>query len=290
MKTSTFPFSQPTLTVKIIKRYKRFLADVLLPNGETETVHVPNSGSMATCWEPNAIAIISDYGHIKTRKLKYTLQAVKMPDGWIGVNTQNPNKAVEKAILESVYSDFSEYDYLQPEVKISSESRLDLVLWKKDAEVSCFKISKTRQKNIQKTAVLANNGANKSPEIQESHQNYQGHEIQDNKNTEPICFIEIKNVTLLHESNAVSFPDAKTLRGQKHLKDLIELKNAGHRAVILFFIERNSAEWMTVADDIDPDYGKLLRSAISRGVEAIAIKAYVSEEGLILKEQIPIRL
>lgn len=266
MKISNFSFHQPTLTVKIIKRYKRFLADVLLPNGKIETVHVPNSGSMKTCWEENAIAIISDYGHIKTRKLKYTLQAVKMPDGWIGVNTQNPNKAVEKAILECVYSDFSEYDYLQPEVKVSSGSRLDLVLWKKDTEVTCFKMSKNRAKKIVKKVTS------------------------DSKDTEAICFIEIKNVTLMHEENAVSFPDAKTLRGQKHLKELIELKKAGHRAVILFFVERNSADWMTTADSIDPEYGKLLRIAINEGVEAIAIKAYVSEEGLVLKEKIPIRL
>ena len=106
MKTSYYEFAKPILKGKIIKRYKRFLADIRLENGEIETVHVPNSGSMKTCWEANADVILSDFSRIKTRKLPYTLHAVKMPDGWVGVNTQNPNKAIEKAIIENIFKEF----------------------------------------------------------------------------------------------------------------------------------------------------------------------------------------
>lgn len=265
MKHSILKFAKPTIEGKIINRYKRFLADVKLANGEIITVHVPNSGSMKTCWEPNARVILSDFGHIKTRKLRYTLQAVEMADGWVGVNTQNPNKAIEKSIREGVFEDFREYKFVQPEVKINKESRLDLALWKENAHIESFKISEKRRR------VILNS-----------------------KNTnslfEPICFIEIKNVTLKCENNGVSFPDATTTRGQKHLRELIKLKKAGNRAIILFFVERNSAEWVTTSDNVDPEYGKLLRIAMKDGVEAIAVKAQVSEYGIEIYKKLPVKI
>jgi sugar fermentation stimulation protein A len=82
-----FKFPKPLIKGNIIKRYKRFLADVLLPSGEIVTVHVPNSGSMKTCWQQDSQVILSDFSDRLDRKLKYSLQAVLMADGWVGVNT-----------------------------------------------------------------------------------------------------------------------------------------------------------------------------------------------------------
>jgi len=71
---------------------------------------------------------------------------------------------------------------------------------------------------------------------------------------------------------------------------LISLKASGNRAIILFFVERNSAEWVTTANEIDPEYGKLLKDAIKSGVEALAVKAKVSESGLEIYKKLPIKL
>ena len=81
----------------LLKRYKRFLADVRLTNGETLTVHCPTSGSMKGCNLPGAACWISDSNNPK-RKLRYTLEAVCGPHGWIGVHTSRPNGVVKHAL------------------------------------------------------------------------------------------------------------------------------------------------------------------------------------------------
>ncbi|HEY8272748.1 MAG TPA: DNA/RNA nuclease SfsA [Pseudobdellovibrionaceae bacterium] len=78
-------------------------------------------------------------------------------------------------------------------------------------------------------------------------------------------FIEVKNVTLAEEKTAM-FPDAETTRGQKHLQELISLMREGHSAEILFTIQRNDCDKFSSADEIDPEYGRLLREAHKKGL------------------------
>ncbi len=263
-----FKFPRPLVKGHIIKRYKRFLADVLLPSGEMVTAHVPNSGSMKTCWQQDSQVILSDFSDRLDRKLKYTLQAVLMPDGWVGVNTSNPNVAAKNAIMANFVEDLRGYDLLLPEVKISDKSRIDLMLWRHEDQSEAEKFSKRKRNAI---SIPGGQNLAKLP-------------------VSP-CFIEIKNVTLLEENGGISFPDAVTLRGQKHLTELIELKKQGYRAVILFFVERNSAKYMTAAKKIDPVYAKLLNNAVQEhGVEAYAIKVIVRDKGLFFDRLLPIVL
>ncbi len=84
-----------------------------------------------------------------------------------------------------------------------------------------------------------------------------------------LTYIEVKNVSLA-ESGVARFPDAVTTRGQKHLQDLMRLKAEGNGAEIVFVIQRQGCTSFTPADDIDPEYGKLLREAIHAGVIARA--------------------
>ena len=96
---------------------------------------------------------------------------------------------------------------------------------------------------------------------------------------------------MLETDVVISFPDAVTTRGQKHLLELIDLKKQGHRAIILFFVGRNSARYMTTAKDIDPQYDRLLKEAIyEHGVEALAIKVITMDNGLYFASEIEIRL
>ncbi|MGZ3805134.1 MAG: DNA/RNA nuclease SfsA [Pseudobdellovibrionaceae bacterium] len=78
-------------------------------------------------------------------------------------------------------------------------------------------------------------------------------------------FIEVKNVTLA-EGKTAMFPDAETTRGQKHLRELMSLMAAGHTAEILFTVQRNDCDRFSSADEIDPEYGRLLREAYKKGL------------------------
>ena len=90
-------FSKPHQKATLIKRYKRFLADVRLEDGNEITVHCANSGAMTACNEPGRPVIISDSQNPK-RKLQYTWEMIKMGRTWVGVNTANPNQAVAEFV------------------------------------------------------------------------------------------------------------------------------------------------------------------------------------------------
>ena len=81
----------------LIRRYKRFLADVCLENGTTVTAHCPNSGSMKACCEPGRPVYLSFHDNPR-RKLSYTWELIDMPDSLVGVNTQVPNRLTAHAI------------------------------------------------------------------------------------------------------------------------------------------------------------------------------------------------
>lgn len=101
------------------------------------------------------------------------------------------------------------------------------------------------------------------------------------------CFVEIKNVTLVQDSVA-RFPDAVTTRGAKHLNELARLRAEGHRAVILFAVQRDDASAVGPADSIDPVYGQTLRRVVGEGVEALAYRFDVSPEQISLGRALPV--
>jgi sugar fermentation stimulation protein A len=102
--------------------------------------------------------------------------------------------------------------------------------------------------------------------------------------------VEVKNVTLLKGEATACFPDAVTTRGQKHLRELFEAKQQGYRAVIFFLVQRGEATEFSPADDIDPEYGRLLREVVAGGVEALAYKTLVTREENKVTQQIPVLL
>ena len=119
----------------ILKRYKRFLADVRFDGEEEVTVvHVPNTGSMKTCWEPGQRVLCSDENNPK-RKLRYTLQMVHNGESWIMVNTSLTNTLAAEAIEKGVIPELTGHSRLRREVK-TGDSRIDLLLeWEGE---SCY--------------------------------------------------------------------------------------------------------------------------------------------------------
>ena len=103
------------------------------------------------------------------------------------------------------------------------------------------------------------------------------------------CWVEVKNVTLAEDGLAL-FPDAVTVRGQKHLTELMDVVRAGERGVIFFVVQRGDCIAMAPADRIDPRYGALLRESVAAGVDALAYRAEVSPAGVTLVRRLPVIL
>lgn len=111
----------------LVKRYKRFLADVILDDGKTVTAHCPNTGSMQGCCEPGRPVWLSLHDNPR-RKLKYTWEMILMSGSMVGVNTLVPNRLVALTAAENAIPEFSGYVNVQREVKIGNHSRIDLLL------------------------------------------------------------------------------------------------------------------------------------------------------------------
>ena len=103
-----------------------------------------------------------------------------------------------------------------------------------------------------------------------------------------LCYIEAKSVTLV--TNGVGlFPDAPTIRGAKHLRTLETVLEAGHRAAVVFVVQRPDASAFATSDSSDPDLADALRSALAAGVEAYAYNCEVTERSIRLDQALPIR-
>ena len=119
----------------LIKRYKRFMADLKLRNGHLVTAHCPNSGSMLGCSEPGRTVYLTRHNNPK-RRFKYTWEIIEMPTSLVGVNTLIPNKLVKTSILADKIQDLSGFDRVRSEIKYGGNSRIDLLLEK--GESQCF--------------------------------------------------------------------------------------------------------------------------------------------------------
>ena len=95
----------------------------------------------------------------------------------------------------------------------------------------------------------------------------------------PALWVECKNVTLVEDS-AASFPDAVTDRGAKHLQTLMDLKEEGYRAAMLYVVQRPDGRCFRAADYIDPVYAETLEKAVKKGVEVHAVVVHVQRDGI----------
>ncbi len=117
---------------RIVKRYKRFLADVELEDGRLVVAHCTNTGAMSTCWEPGDFVLLEPAAN-PDRKLKYTWIACRREGTWIGVETGLPNKVVAEAARRDALPGLPGLREVRTEVKYGAEnSRVDV--WALDAE------------------------------------------------------------------------------------------------------------------------------------------------------------
>ncbi|NMP27803.1 DNA/RNA nuclease SfsA [Rahnella sp. SAP-1] len=230
-------FSPPLQSATLIKRYKRFLADVVTSDGQQLTLHCANTGAMTGCATPGDTVWYSTSANVK-RKYAHSWELSETQTGdWICVNTLRANQLVREAIEQQAIAELSGYSKLSGEVRYGSEnSRIDLLLQA------------------------------------------------DNR---PDCYIEVKSVTLLQQGRGY-FPDAVTLRGQKHLRELQAMAAQGQRTVLFFAVLHSGIETVTSAHHIDPRYAELLTQVQQQGVEVICYGARLSAEGIWLTKSLPL--
>jgi sugar fermentation stimulation protein A len=233
-------FPTPLIQATLNRRYKRFLADVTLPDGSETTVHVANPGSMLGLVAPGSRVFLSRSENVN-RKLPLSWELVEVDFGsgpeLVGVNTGHPNRLVEEAISAGGVADLIGYGRVRREVKYGKSSRVDFLL---------------------------------------------------EHDGRPSCFVEVKNVHMMRERGRAEFPDSVTARGAKHLDELAAEVRNGARAVMVFLVQIGSAEKVSLARDIDPAYGAAFDRARQAGVEAIALRCRVSEEGIDVVRPVPV--
>jgi sugar fermentation stimulation protein A len=127
-------FDKPLTHGRLIKRYKRFLADVKLDSGEIITAHCTNSGTMKTCLEENAEVYLTPIDDPK-RKTKFTWEMIKINGDWIGINTGNPNKLAFEAVQNGKIDKLKGYTEVKREVKFD-DSRFDVMA--QNEHETCF--------------------------------------------------------------------------------------------------------------------------------------------------------
>lgn len=103
----------------------------------------------------------------------------------------------------------------------------------------------------------------------------------------PDCYVEVKSVTLSRTPGLAEFPDSVTARGTKHLGELAAMAALGHRAVMLYLVQRSDCTQVTLAADIDPAYAAAFARARDAGVEVLALGCGISPEGIMLGAPLP---
>lgn len=102
------------------------------------------------------------------------------------------------------------------------------------------------------------------------------------------CYVEVKNVHMSRQHSLAEFPDSVTERGAKHLAELADMVREGHRAVMVYLIQRGDTDRLAFADDIDPGYVEAFRVAAAAGVEAIALRCHLTPHAIEVETQVPI--
>lgn len=235
-------FETSLIPARLVQRYKRFLADVVLDTGEAVTATCPNTGSMMGLVAPGSRVWLST-SDSPTRKYRHTWEMVEADLGQgphlVGINTNHPNKLVAEAIAGGLVKGATDYPLLRREVKYGKNSRIDILL-------ECA--------------------------------------------TKGLCYVEVKNVHMMRRAGLAEFPDSVTERGAKHLVEMSEMVRAGHRAMMVYLIQRSDAKSLTFAGDVDRKYVEAFKLATAAGVEAIALRCRVTPVEIAVEKAVPIKV
>ncbi len=232
-------FDPPLIPAVLIRRYKRFLADVILPDGREVTVHCANPGRMIGVAQTGAKIWLQPSTNPK-RKLQWSWMLTEVEGGGLsGIDTGLPNRIVGDALRAGQIAEVAAYTGIRAEVPYADRSRVDFLL--------------------------------SEPGL-------------------PDLYLEVKNVHLRRDSTLAEFPDCVTARGTRHLGDLMQMVDRGHRAVMLYVVQRTDCDAVGFAADLDPAYAAKAAEAAAAGVQMIARATQISTAGISLGRALPVIL
>jgi len=266
---SDFIYRYPTLYPgTLVKRYKRFFADVKLDSGEIITAHCPNTGPMKGVYIPGNPVQVSKSDNPK-RKLAYTWEMIQLHDNeptWVGVNTGLPNKIIKIALQKHIFPELGKYDEVKSEVVYGQDkkSRVD------------FYLPPSEQTTDLSNQLSLAEGVEGVVEKESNNIEIKNKILPKDDNR--AIYLEVKNTTWTDERLAL-FPDTETTRGQKHIRELMALLPET-RGVMLYFINRSDCTHFAPGDNADPVYGQLLRQAVSMGLEVLPCRFETTPEGV----------
>jgi sugar fermentation stimulation protein A len=256
MSLRVIDFSEELKQAVFLKRYKRFFSDVYLAGDALENsfaAHCANSGSMKSCIEKQTDCLISDSKNL-SRKLRFSLEALKLDDGWACLNTMRANQVLESLMkmrkslksesflgAQSFLDDFSEGEF-RSEAKFNSHSRFDGLI---------------------KT-------------LNQQH------------------WIEVKSVSLRVSETEIAFPDAVTERGTKHLSELKSAVTSKEKGTLIFAVMRGAdvsapeiSKQFRIAKHIDSKYYDEALIAQAAGVQFRILVTAIDKAGIAVRGYFP---
>ena len=236
---------QPMAHGRLVSRYKRFFADVVMDDGTALTAHCPNPGAMLGLNTPG-LGVWLSKSDVPKRKLAWTLELVEDGGGLagvntlhqrlstsqsplVGVNTMRANGLAAEALANGGIAELSGYTSVRREVRYGAASRVDFLL----------------------------EAAERRP-----------------------CWLEVKSVTLHRGGGLAEFPDCASARGGRHFAELAAMVVAGHRAAVLFVVQRGDCDRFALANDLDPTLAEAVIRAETRGVEVLAYECDITPDRL----------
>lgn len=225
---------EPQVEATLLRRYKRYLADFMLPDGTVVTAHCPNPGRMTSVLEDCGRCYLTPLPRSATRKLDYRWELAESNGAFVTVNTQLANRAA-RTLLENCPElqqrlELKEPFRLASEVGVLSEragtqTRFDFAFSQGDGTILYLEVKQVTLKvrDIQTAAKAA-------------------------------------------------FPDAVSLRGHRHLSELTRLRREGVRTALLYMVGRPDVEAVRPAHEVDPEYARLFFEAAEAGVTMVAAR------------------
>ena len=239
-------FNPPLQGGVLVRRYKRFLADVETVDGAELTLHCPNTGAMLGCSDPGSRVWYSTSDNPK-RKYAHTLEIVEVAGGVadkaserVGVHPGRANALVAEALTAGKIAELADFDVWRGEVPVPDEKgRFD------------FGLSKRQTGSAAAESAIE-------------------------------CYVEVKSVTLCGADGEGAFPDARSERALRHVQALQRRVAAGQRGVLLFCVQHTGVRRVRCAHEIHPEYADAVKTAKAAGVEVLAYSCRVDSTQLVI--------
>lgn len=234
------PHARPLVPGTLVRRYKRFFADVRLESGRVVVTHCVNPGRMEGLLRPGLPVWVSRVPRQSARKLRWTWELADDDGVLVGTNTILPNRIVKQLLLQRVLPGLSGWKEIASERAYGNASRSRVDFWLR----------------------------------------LPGGEV----------FLEVKNCHLVYPDRRAYFPDAPSERAARHLDELAAVARAGHRALVLFTVQRADARALRPSDLHDPRFAAAARRAAAAGVRFRALSIRPTLAGFHVERFIPVDL